>query len=223
MKILIYAAHPDDEAFGCSGAILKHVKDKDQVYVVFFTDGESSRKTKSKNISKKKISLRKLQSLKVSKKLGVKKTFYEEFNDNELDKVTLLTLVKTVEHYKDLIKPDVVYTHFYGDLNIDHQLISKSVITAYRPNKRANCKKILFFEILSSTNFFFNKKFFIPNYFINISDFIKKKLMICKTYKNEIKKDQGRSLKNIKNLAEYRGSQAGFDYAEAFQVHKIFY
>ena len=50
MKILIYAAHPDDEAFGCSGAILKHVKDKDQVYVVFFTDGESSRKTKSKNI-----------------------------------------------------------------------------------------------------------------------------------------------------------------------------
>tara|TARA_B100000401_G_C52812612_1_gene724696 strand:+ start:866 stop:1537 length:672 start_codon:yes stop_codon:yes gene_type:complete len=222
MKILIYAAHPDDEAFGCAGAILRHVRKKDKVYVVFFTNGEGSRKNLSKKFLEKQINRRKNQSTLVAKKLGIKKTFYENFDDNELDKNSLLTLVRVAEKYKAIIKPDIVYTHFFNDLNIDHKLVSKAVITAYRPNNRENCKQIYFFEILSNTNLSIGKHLFLPNYFIDISKYINKKLSICKIYKNEIKKKQGRSLKDIKNLAEHRGSQSNFKFAEAFQIHKIY-
>tara|TARA_B100001989_G_scaffold221140_2_gene173883 strand:- start:411 stop:1082 length:672 start_codon:yes stop_codon:yes gene_type:complete len=223
MKILIYAAHPDDETFGCAGTILNHVKKKDKVYVVFFTNGEGARKNLSEKSLKKKILNRKKQSIIVSKKLGIKKAFYENFEDNELDRNSLLTLVRVTEKYKKIIKPDVVYTHFFNDLNIDHKLVSKAVITAFRPSTRENCKQIFFYEILSNTNLSVGKHLFTPNYFVDISKFMKKKLSICKIYKDEIKKKQGRSLKDIKNLAEYRGSQSNFKFAEAFQVHKIFH
>ena len=222
MKILIYAAHPDDETFGCAGTILRHVKKKDKVYVVFFTNGEGSRKSLSKNNLKKQIDSRKKQSALVAKKLGIKNFFYESFEDNELDKNSLLTLVKIAEKYKSIVKPDIVYTHFFNDLNIDHKLVSNAVITAYRPNNRENCKQILFYEVLSSTDFSIGKHSFVPNYFVDISKYIKKKLSICKIYKNEIKKKQGRSLKDIKNLAEHRGNQSNFKFAEAFQVHKVY-
>jgi LmbE family N-acetylglucosaminyl deacetylase len=222
MKVFVIAAHPDDETFGCGGTLLKHAENNDQIYILFFTDGVSSRKLVENKNKLKKIKNRYLQSVNVGKKIGVKQIYREYFEDNQLDKVSLLNLVKVVERYKSVIDPHIVYTHFYNDLNIDHRKVSEATVTAFRSNKRNSCKKILFFETLSSTNYMPNRDDFKPNYFVDISKYIKKKLNLCKIYKDEIKKNQGRSLPSIKIQAQYRGNEANFKFAEAFQVYKIF-
>ena len=222
MKIFVIAAHPDDETFGCGGTLLKHAENNDKIYLLLFTDGVSSRKSNKKKDIQKKIKDRYLQSVKVGKKIGIKKIYREYFEDNQLDKASCLDLVKVVEKYKNIIDPDIVYTHFYNDLNIDHRKVSEATVTAFRANRRNRCKKILFFETLSSTNYMPNNNDFKPNYFVDISNHIKKKLNLCKIYKDEIKENQGRSLSSIKIQAQYRGNESNFKFAEAFQVYKIF-
>ena len=100
----------------------------------------------------------------------------EDFPDNQMDTVKLLTIVKEIEMIKK-IKPSIVYTHFPDDLNIDHRITAEATLTAFRPHTK-NLEKILAFEIPSSTDYrYYKKKIFNPNYFVDIKKFwkIKKK------------------------------------------------
>ena len=125
-----------------------------------------------------------------------------------MDNVPFLNIVKFVEKHILLFKPKIILTHFESDLNIDHQLAFKAVITASRPMSKCFVKKIYCFETPSSTDFNFtrnNFKRFNPNYYIDVSKFIKKKINILNIYKKELKKwPHSRSLKSIANLAKYR-------------------
>ena len=95
-------------------------------------------------------------------------------------------------------------------------------MTACRPLKKSSVKKILSFEIPSSTDWSLNKKKFNPNYFVDISNFIKHKINALKIYKSEIRKyPHSRSLKNVRALAQVRGTSCGRNYAEAFVVSRI--
>ena len=132
----------------------------------------------------------------------------------------MLEIVKFIEKQIKLNRPEIVFTHFENDLNIDHQIIYKAVVTASRPLSKTFVKKIYSFEIPSSTDFSLSanpKKIFNPNFFVDVEKTIIKKLQLLKIYKNEIKKwPHPRSLKSIKNLSMLRGSQIGRKYAEAF-------
>ena len=90
--VLVVAAHPDDDAFGCGGTIRKLANQKNRIYAVYFTDGVSARKNKKK--LKKKISDRKKNSESASKIMGIKKCTYFSFQDNQLDKVPLLKIIQ---------------------------------------------------------------------------------------------------------------------------------
>ena len=216
-KILIVAAHPDDEMLGCGGTIAKLSKKNCNIYVVFFTDGVSARgKINSKAADKKKKN-----SLKALKILGVRKAKFLKYPDNALDKVPLITLTKEIEEIIKKFKPKTIFTHSNVDLNIDHEIISRAVITATRPKPNFFVKKIFLFETLSSTewNFNYKKKSFNPNFFVDISNDIKKKLRAAKEYKKEISSwPNPRSIDGIKNLAKYRGQSVGVKYAEAFYL-----
>ena len=154
-KILIFAAHPDDEVIGCGGTIAKLKKNGNKIYVCFFADGESSRNVRNVNALIKK---RKKAAKKSAAILGIDELFFCDLPDNRLDTMSRLSVVKIVEKYISLIKPQTVFTHFYGDLNIDHQIVSKAVITACRPEKKNPVKKLLFFEIPSSTDWQISNK-----------------------------------------------------------------
>ena len=134
----------------------------------------------------------------------------------------MLNIVKKIEIIIKDIKPSIIYTHFFGDLNIDHQKTFEAVNVVCRPIKKMPVKKILCFEILSRTEWVVpNKKQFNPNYFLNINNEIKKKINAFKIYKDEVKKyPHSRSLIGIKSLAMYRGIQSGNNYAEAFYLAK---
>lgn len=214
-KILVIAAHPDDEILGCGGTIIKHIKKKDIVNVVFLSDGESSRKNDDL-----KISIRKKQAISCCKFLNTKKPYFFNFPDNKLDSIPLLHIIKKIENTIKKLKPEIIYTHYFGDLNIDHQKTFEAVNVACRPLKKNTVKNIFCFEILSSSEWQIStKKKFNPNYFINIDNEIKQKLSALKMYKNELKKyPHSRSLKGVNALSMYRGIQSGNKHAEAFYI-----
>tara|TARA_B100001057_G_C22606385_1_gene854838 strand:+ start:263 stop:931 length:669 start_codon:yes stop_codon:yes gene_type:complete len=215
-NILVIAAHPDDEVLGCGGALINHKKKKDNITVIILSDGESSRNQKNLQL---KINNRKNNAIKVSKIIGYKNLFTYNYPDNQMDNVTFLDIVQTLEEKINYIKPNKIYTHYPYDLNIDHQITSKAVTTATRPLSKHNVQEILFFEIPSSTEWAY--KAFKPNLFINIEKNIEKKMKLLNIYKNEMRNvPHPRSLKNIKNLAMIRGSQSGLKYAEAFKIYR---
>ena len=128
-NLLVVAAHPDDEVLGCGGTVIKYKNKGYKINIVFFTDGEGSRK----NVRTKDIEKRKAAAIKCAKYLGCKKPIFLSFPDNQLDKVPLLKIIKKVELIIKKNKPEIVFTHFNNDLNIDHQIVSKATVTACRP------------------------------------------------------------------------------------------
>lgn len=214
IKILIIAAHPDDEVLGCGGTILKHIANGDNVSVLLLSEGETSRQGSD-------IEKRQAQARKAAEALGAKELFLEELPDNQFDSLPLLKIIKLIEKHLEKIKPGIIYTHNPSDLNIDHQLTAKAVLTAARPQPNYFVKKILAFEVLSSTEWQVKDKkhLFCPTVYNDITDFIDKKVEILKVYKQELRKyPHPRSLKGVRTLAQYRGIEAGCNFAEAFQL-----
>lgn len=180
-RVLICVAHPDDETIGCGGAIAHHVKDKDRVYCIYMTDGVGARFSRAKDYL---IYLRKKNSLLASKILGFKWLLdcCGNFPDNGMDKAKLLDIVKIIEKAKKKIRPHIIYTHNPQDLNIDHRIVAEATLIAFRPQAKEIWKKILAFEVPSSTDFAYFKKnkIFQPNYFLDIKKYWNKKKKRCK-------------------------------------------
>ena len=150
--------------------------------------------------------------------------FFFNFKDNQLDVYPLLKIIKPIEKIIFKIKPDTIYTHFEEDLNIDHQIVNRAVVTICRPQKLNSVKEIFFFEIPSSTEWQIKKKqiLFSPNYFEDISKVKKYKINALKCYKSELKKwPHPRSIKGVTSLFNWRGATIGVEAAEAFMVGRI--
>ena len=216
-KILIIAAHPDDEILGCGGTIAK-MKNTHIIQTIFMTNGVSARGIKRQ----KEIKNRKNASIKLFEFLNLPKPTFYSFPDNQMDRVPLLKIIKKIEKKIKIFKPETIITHYSNCLNIDHRKTYEAVITACRPINNLSVKKILSFEIPSSTDWaLFKNKNFQPNYFIDISNHIEEKLKLLKFYKKELKNyPHSRSLRSIKSLASVRGVSCGIKYAEAFYLNR---
>jgi len=219
-KIFVVVAHPDDEILGVGGAIIKHVNQGDEVNVLILGEGMRSRD----NTSKEDLKKLHCNTDDAKQVMGYGEVYFSNFPDNSFDTVSLLEITKEVEKYIDKLKPDVVYTHHEYDLNIDHRLTFQAVLTACRPCN-TNCPtEILSFESLSSTEWQskFNKQF-QPNFYVDITDVIEKKVEALQKYISEIKDyPHSRSVQGVRILSQYRGLEAGLEHAEAFcLVRKI--
>ena len=220
MKYLIIAAHPDDEVLGCGGSIAKWSRSGAEVHILIMAEGATSR-DKSRNRLKRKNEILSLaQSAdKACEILGAKSIKLLNFPDNRMDSVDLLDVIKDIESHIRKIKPEVIVTHHSGDLNIDHQVIHKAVITASRPQPGHFVKRILSFEVPSSTewNTHSSSVPFVPNYFEDITDTLKLKIQALEAYESEMREwPHSRSIKATKHLAKWRGASVGFKSAEAF-------
>ena len=219
-NVLVVAAHPDDEALGAGGAMALHCAKKDKVSVVILGTGIASRKGKGEDISSELSALR-AQSRSALSRLGVKDVQFLDFPDNSFDSVPLLDIVKAVEKIVSEKKPATVYTHHWGDLNIDHRRTFEAVMTACRPVGGCSVKKIMCFEVLSYTEWNVQSAgtAFLPNSFLDISAVLQKKLDCLSEYKGEMRPfPHPRSLEVVEALAKVRGSTIGAKAAEAFEV-----
>lgn len=219
MNILVIAAHPDDEVLGCGGTIARKVSEGHEVRLLIMGEGITSRKTENET---QKIEELRDCTRKVAKILGIKDIHFNTLPDNRFDTIPFLRVTKFIEDYlNEHEKPDIIFTHHPGDLNIDHRLTARAVLTATRPVEGSCGKTVISFEVLSSTEWAFNaiKPSFEPNMFVDISDFTIRKIQALCEYTSEIRNPpHPRSIEGINALATYRGFTAGFYRAEAFQV-----
>lgn len=217
--VLVVAAHPDDEALGCGGAMARHAAAGDDVHVMFLTDGVSARSDGTATQSGR--TERKQAAVKAAELLGAAPPRFFDFPDNRLDTVPLLSLAQAVESVAAEIAPRIVYTHHGGDLNIDHQLCNRAVLTAFRPAPGQSVRAIYAFEVASSTEWRFGGAAtqFAPNRFVDIGAHLAAKRAALAAYATEMRDwPHARSDKALVALAEWRGASAGMAAAEAFMV-----
>ena len=219
-KVLIVAAHPDDEILGVGGTIRKHIQAGDEVNVIILGEGLTSRTNKRKDTEQNSIDKLNESANKAMEIIGYKKLYLEKLPDNRFDSVDLIEIVKIIEKHILVLKPDIVYTHYYMDLNLDHRITFQAVITACRPIGDYSVKEIYAFETPSSTEWNFkNNNAFNPNVFIDIKDTIEIKLEAMKCYESEIREyPHPRSLKALEIIAAKWGTVVGKEYVEAFEL-----
>ena len=209
MKVLVIAAHPDDEVLGCGGTIARHVTEGDDVHVMFIADGETARTMAVKPN-------RNIAAYNASKILGTQPPIFLDWTDQRLDTLPMLQITRAIEAQVEKIQPSVVYTHHAGDLNLDHRIVHQAAMTALRPLPSAPCRDLFTFEVLSSTEW---GTAFMPNHFVCISAYMNLKLDALRCYGDEMRDPpHPRSLMGISNLAKSRGNSVGIHFAEAFMT-----
>ncbi|HHT9112413.1 MAG: PIG-L family deacetylase [Planctomycetes bacterium] len=221
-KILVIAAHPDDEVLGCGATIAKHATMGDEVHVVILAEGVTSRDER-RDPKGRKSDLSELSKAahSANKILGVKSLTLHDFPDNRMDSLDRLEVIKVVERFIDKYRPETVYTHHAGDVNIDHKVIHEAVVTACRPTPSQPVKTLLLFEVLSSTEWQIpgSASWFMPNWFIDVSTTIDAKLQALKAYRSEMRPwPHARSIEAVTHLAKSRGASIGTEAAEAFAL-----
>lgn len=215
--ILIVAAHPDDEVLGCFATVAKLIQSGYTAYTLIMSGGKTSRGGASKH----ELELLQQEMITANSLIGIHQVFTADFPDNAFDSVPLLDIVKKIEKIKIEVNPGIVFTHHSGDMNIDHQILYRAVLTATRPMVGEPVKTIYSMEIPSSTewNSFSKDNIFIPNVFFDISETIDQKVNAMAQYKSELRLyPHPRSLQHIKELAKVNGTKVGLQYSENFQL-----
>ena len=206
-SILFVAPHLDDESLGCGGTIIKFKKNKYQTHWLIITSSTNNQD----NIKK------------VNEFYDFNSYYNANYSPSSLDQVGFTDIINNVKDYVTKIKPEIIFLPFAGDAHSDHRIVFACFQTFLKSFRYSFIKKVYIYETLSETNYNYSieKNIFQPNTFINISDEFEKKCEIIKIYKNEFKSHPfPRSLESIKSLATIRGSQAGFHYAEGFNLIK---
>ena len=216
-SILCVVAHPDDEALGMGGAILKHIAKGDEVNIIIFSVGESAKLENDINLSRRIESAKEWSNI-----VGSKIVRLFDYPDQKLDTIPKLELIQELEKILKNLKPSIIYTHHEGDINHDHQIVNHIVLTALRPMNAMGLKSELrTFETISSTEQapYTDRYIFKPNFYINIDDVWKAKVSSLKAYKNELGVyPHPRSIKSLEALAIKRGTESGLKKAEAFCI-----
>lgn len=221
-KILIIAAHPDDEVLGCFGTVARLIQEGNEAYTLILGEGKTSRDDERIVENKRdEITVLNNEIQSANNLIGVKKVFVESFPDNRFDSVDLLDIIKVISKVKNEVRPDIIFTHYEHDLNIDHQITYRAVITATRPMEDECVKEIYSFEILSSTEWNYPLSF-SPDTFFDISDTLDKKVKAMKEYESELcEYPHPRSLEGIKLSAKYQGMRVGKRFVESFKSIRV--
>ena len=207
---------------GCGGAITKLVQGGYEAYTLILGEGVTSRDIK-RNTDERRDEIDKLkrQAEQANKIIGVKEVFFSDFPDNRLDSVPLLDIIKEIESVKNKIQPTIVFTHYDGDLNIDHQITYRAAVTAFRPLNNETVKEMYSFEVPSSTEWS-GSGGFTPDVYFDVTPTFACKLEAMKAYESELREyPHPRSIGGLEVMARNRGISIGVNYAEVFKCVRI--
>jgi LmbE family N-acetylglucosaminyl deacetylase len=220
-RVLVIAAHPDDETLGAGGTIARFSAKGSIVKVIYLGEGTTARFPKgdiysdeAKDAGKKRTESA-LQALKI---LGVKEWKFGERLCTQFDSYNLLELVKEIESEMVAFRPSIILTHNKSDVNIDHRITNQAVEVATRPYGNIYLRGVYSFEIVCSSSWVYEQKF-DPNLFVDIEPYMQTKLQAWAKYDGENRAFPfPRSEKGLITLANYRGMMSGLAFAEGFRV-----
>jgi LmbE family N-acetylglucosaminyl deacetylase len=221
MNILIVVAHPDDEVLGCGGTIARLAQEGADVFIAILGEGVTSRYPVREEADLSLVEQMRVKSREAGKIMGARELLLHALPDNRFDTVPLLEVIKIVESSIVLVRPEIIYTHHGGDLNIDHGIVHRAVLTAARPLPASSVREIYSFEAPSSTEWAFQRMepVFRPNVFVNIARTIDLKLRALSCYGTEMRAfPHPRSPEGLTVIARRWGSVAGCEAAEAFEL-----
>jgi len=213
-KVLVVAVHPDDETLGCGGTLLKHKANGDEINWLICTET---------NIENDFYKIRKKEIDEVSKLYDFNSVINLKLKTMQVDEYHMSELIEKISKVINEIKPTIIYLPFKTDIHSDHRKIFESAYSCTKSFRYPFIKKIYMVETLSETEFVPSTKeeSFIPNVFVDISEFIDKKIKIMKIFKSEIAEHPfPRSERNIRALGTLRGATVGCEYAESFVLLK---
>lgn len=221
-KLIVIAAHPDDEVLGCGGTMCRMASEGTEVYTLILGEGMTSRDDCRDPVSRKN----ELEDLRNTARqanalLGVREVFFASLPDNRFDSADLLDIIKIIEHYILKLRPEYVFTHNGNDLNNDHRITFQAVLTACRPIPGSFLKGVFSFPVLSSTEWNFEGAF-QPNYYVDIDGFLGKKQEAMSAYSSELREwPHPRSLEAIEHHARLHGAYVGKEAVEAFRIVRL--
>lgn len=214
-RVVVLGAHPDDEILGAGGTLARHVEDGHEVHAIVVADGASSRASDEMRIALEKDAARAAEAI------GFTSIRLESLPDQRLDTVPFIDLTQIIESILDDMEPDVVYTHFPGDVNFDHGLVARATWTACRPYARPQLRRFAVFETPSSTEWAWpvNDSSLQPNHFVDITETLDKKIAAMECYQSELRDyPHPRSSRSLRERAAFWGSQVGRLAVEPFRI-----
>lgn len=217
-NIIVISAHPDDEIIGAGGSLLKHRDAGDNLFWLITTNI-----FEHQGFSKDRIESRQEEIKRVAALLGVKKTFLLDYPTMGLSSSSVITMTPKISEVFQEVTPEIIYCLNRSDAHSDHRHTFDAVMACTKSFRYPFVKQVLMYECISETEFAPNlpEKVFMPNYFVDISKYLKEKLEIMKVYESELGEHPfPRSVRNMEALATYRGASVGVEYAEAFQLLK---
>lgn len=219
-KVLILAAHPDDEILGCGGILSKYKSNDVEFRIVFIGEGSSCRYTdlESKDC-KEAIEYRNSCAVKALNFLGVTNFVFHNLPCGRFDQIPIIEINKIIEEEIRSFAPDTLFTHSAFDANNDHKIVFQSTVMATRPGAKSSVARLYSFEVLSSSEWNFQSPF-VANYFESLSEQdVENKWLALAIYESEIREFPfPRSRLGIRSQSMTRGMQSGFSYAEAFYL-----
>ncbi|MCI8565618.1 MAG: PIG-L family deacetylase [Lachnospiraceae bacterium] len=219
-KVLVFAAHPDDELLGVGGTVCRLAREGICVRAVILAEGLTSRGDKRSDIDPSELEDLQKDACAAAREVGYASIDFCGLPDNRMDEVDLLDIIKIVSSYIEKYEPDTIFTHHHGDLNIDHQRTCEAVLTACRPVGNYKVERIYAFETPSSTEWNFRyEEPFRPNVFFDVTDTLEAKIRGMACYRTESTvSPHPRSPKMLRALGQYRGASVGFEMAEGFEL-----
>ena len=217
-KVLCIAVHADDETLGCGGTMLKHKAQGDEIHWLLLTGPTDNHPC---NFTQDHIDARAERVKRVAAAYGYDSLEYLAFPTQLLHTLDLRGIIQKISEVIKRIQPNILYTMFAHDVHSDHRVAFDAVYSCTKSFRYPFIEKIYMMETLSETEFALatTANTFLPNVYVDITDFMDRKLEIMQMYPSEIMNEPfPRSLGSIKALARLRGSRAGVMYAEAFQL-----
>ena len=223
-KVLVIAAHPDDELLGCGGTIVKYLNLGISVKILFLGEGSTCRyddPTCKEGIAA--IKIRNSCAIEALETIGVDNLEFFNLPCGRFDQIPIININKIIEGVISEFQPDTIFTHSEVDSNNDHRITHRSSIMATRPCGHNVVKRVFAYEVPSSSEWSFTQAF-IPNYFVSLTESqLMNKWDALECYGGEMREYPfPRSWLGIKAQAMNRGVQSGFQFAEAFHLIRGF-
>jgi LmbE family N-acetylglucosaminyl deacetylase len=218
-RVLVVSAHPDDEALGAGGTLLKHKARGDEVAWLIVTNA-----FEDLGYTKEFCKAREVEINQVADVIGVEAVYKLDFPTTKLDSFPLSELVQKMGRAVSEFKPEILYLPNRSDAHSDHRVTFDAVMTCTKSFRYPYVKRVLMYECLSETEFApaLSEALFLPNYFVDVTPFFQEKLALLEIYRSELDEHPfPRSWRNVEALAVFRGANCGVCYAEAFQVLKF--